>query len=96
MDKFDMLEDIAALEEKALRDVEATGTVDALEELRVNLIGRSGSVTKMLKSISSVEPSLSGSARRGRIHEGPRQVCENSLIWASGVGKGYTSGRSGR
>ena len=53
-----MLDQILFLKEQALQNIETCGSIEELEELRINLIGRKGRVTELLKSISTVDISL--------------------------------------
>jgi phenylalanyl-tRNA synthetase alpha chain len=48
------MSDIEQLSAQALADIEAAGTPDALEALRVSLLGKSGSVTAQLKSLGAL------------------------------------------
>lgn len=51
-----MIAKIDALRTQGLADVQAAATLERLEELRVALLGRKGSVTEMLKGLGSVDP----------------------------------------
>ena len=46
--------DIHALQERALAGIAAAATPDALESLRVALLGKSGSITAQLKSLGKL------------------------------------------
>jgi phenylalanyl-tRNA synthetase alpha chain len=46
---------IDALRRESLADIDAATTLDRLEELRVALLGRKGSITEMLKSLGTVD-----------------------------------------
>jgi phenylalanyl-tRNA synthetase alpha chain len=48
------MSDIEQLSAQALADIAAAGTPDALEALRVSLLGKSGSVTAQLKSLGAL------------------------------------------
>ena len=47
---------IEALSEQALADIAAAGSPDAIEALRVSLLGKSGSVTAQLKQLGTLPP----------------------------------------
>lgn len=51
-----MIATIDALRSQGLADVQAASTLERLEELRVALLGRKGSVTEMLKGLGGVDP----------------------------------------
>ncbi|MFT3898223.1 MAG: phenylalanine--tRNA ligase subunit alpha [Thermomonas sp.] len=48
--------EIESLSERALADIAAAATPDALEALRVSLLGKGGSVTAQLKSLGALPP----------------------------------------
>lgn len=50
-----MIAKIDALRSQGLADVQAASTLERLEELRVTLLGRKGSVTEMLKGLGGVD-----------------------------------------
>jgi len=50
------MSDIAQLEQKALADIAAAGDDAALEAVRVAALGKSGSVTALLKTLGSMSP----------------------------------------
>ena len=50
------MSDIEVLTTNALSEIENAGTVDALEHLRVQLLGKQGSVTALLKSLGAMAP----------------------------------------
>jgi phenylalanyl-tRNA synthetase alpha chain len=51
-----VLADIDRLRTETLRAIEAAGTNDALEHLRVSALGRKGSITGLLKGLGGLEP----------------------------------------
>lgn len=51
-----MLKDLQQLREKAIADINHVKTPESLEDLRVQLLGRKGSVTLFLKSIKTLTP----------------------------------------
>ena len=50
------MSDIQTLERQALADIAQAGSADALEALRVELLGKSGSVTARLKALGALAP----------------------------------------
>lgn len=46
--------DLHSLTEHALRDIAAAGSLDAVEQLRVGLLGKSGSITGQLKTLGAL------------------------------------------
>ncbi len=50
------MSDIESLSKQALADIVAAETPDALEQLRVALLGKSGSITAQLKSLGALPP----------------------------------------
>ncbi len=50
------MSDIDQLSQQALRDIDAAQSPDALEALRVALLGKSGSITAQLKSLGTLPP----------------------------------------
>ena len=50
-----MHEKIDALRASALADIEAASTLERIEELRVSLLGRKGTITEMLKGLGAVD-----------------------------------------
>ncbi len=50
------MSDIEPLSKQALADIAAAATPDALEQLRVSLLGKSGSITAQLKSLGALPP----------------------------------------
>ena len=50
------MSDIESLSKQALADIAAAPTADALEALRVSLLGKSGSVTAQLKALGALPP----------------------------------------
>ncbi|MGL6289876.1 MAG: phenylalanine--tRNA ligase subunit alpha [Silanimonas sp.] len=50
------MSDVQTLTTTALADIAATSTLEALEALRVGLLGKSGSVTALLKSLGTLPP----------------------------------------
>lgn len=50
------MSDIESLSAQALADIAAAATPDALEQLRVALLGKSGSITAQLKSLGALPP----------------------------------------
>ncbi|MBP3984800.1 phenylalanine--tRNA ligase subunit alpha, partial [Pseudoxanthomonas helianthi] len=50
------MSDIESLSAQALADIAAAGTPEALEQLRVALLGKSGSITAQLKSLGALPP----------------------------------------
>jgi phenylalanyl-tRNA synthetase alpha chain len=56
------MSDIQSLIHQALADIEAAGTPEALEALRVALLGKSGSITGQLKQLGTLPPEQRKSA----------------------------------
>ncbi|MEO5596850.1 MAG: phenylalanine--tRNA ligase subunit alpha [Lysobacteraceae bacterium] len=54
--------DTEQLRQQAVSDIGAAQTMDALEQLRVQLLGKSGSVTGLLKQLGAMEPAQRKSA----------------------------------
>ncbi|HZH44090.1 MAG TPA: phenylalanine--tRNA ligase subunit alpha [Lysobacter sp.] len=50
------MSDIEALSRQALADIAAAATPDALEQLRVTLLGKSGTITAQLKQLGALAP----------------------------------------
>jgi phenylalanyl-tRNA synthetase alpha chain len=50
-----MNDQIQALRASALADIEAASTLERIEELRVTLLGRKGTITEMLKGLGAVD-----------------------------------------
>lgn len=50
------MSDIQSLQQQALADIAAAGTPDAVEALRVALLGKSGSITGQLKQLGALPP----------------------------------------
>ena len=51
-----MTDAIAALRERALADIAAASTVEALDALRTSLVGRSGRISELLKTVGTIPP----------------------------------------
>jgi len=49
-------EDLLPLQAQALAAIEAAGTIEALEEVRVSLLGKSGALTALLKQLGTLAP----------------------------------------
>lgn len=50
------MENLAALVEEALKLIEATSDLNALENLRVNYLGKNGSITAQMKTLGKLSP----------------------------------------
>lgn len=50
-----MIDTIHSLQREALADIQAAGTLERLEDLRVSLLGRKGRITEMLKGLGAVD-----------------------------------------
>jgi len=55
--------DIDSLSNQALADIDAANTPDALESLRVRLLGKQGAITSQLKTLGALPPDPPISAR---------------------------------
>lgn len=51
-----MKDRLEAVRDAALAEIAATGTLDALEEARIRFLGRKGSMTELLRSLSEAPP----------------------------------------
>jgi len=51
-----VIDDIKAVHEKSLADIAAASDLDALEELRVKVVGKSGELTHFLRSMGEIDP----------------------------------------
>ena len=49
-------EELAALRERTLADIAAAGDLEALDAVRVAVLGKAGSLTGYLRSMGSVAP----------------------------------------
>lgn len=50
-----MIDSIQSLQIEAMADIQAAGSLERLEELRVSLLGRKGRITEMLKGLGAVD-----------------------------------------
>ena len=50
------MSDIEAVTQSALQSIQASTTLDELDQLRVNLLGKSGSITSQLKQLGALPP----------------------------------------
>ncbi len=50
------MSDIEAVTQSALQSIQASTTLDELDQLRVNLLGKSGSITGQLKQLGALPP----------------------------------------
>jgi len=50
------MSDIESISQRALADISAAGSADALEALRIALLGKSGSISAQLKSLGALPP----------------------------------------
>lgn len=50
-----MIDTIQSLQREALAEIQASATLERLEELRVSLLGRKGRITEMLKGLGAVD-----------------------------------------
>ncbi|MGA7296260.1 MAG: phenylalanine--tRNA ligase subunit alpha [Rhodanobacteraceae bacterium] len=69
------MSDIDALTQSALADVGAADSVDALEQLRVALLGKSGSITGQLKQLGKLAPE-ERKAAGALLNQAKRQVAD--------------------
>ncbi len=51
-----MIEKLDAIGERALRDVAAASGLDALEQVRISVLGKKGALSEVLKGLGSVDP----------------------------------------
>ena len=51
-----MKEKLQAIREEALAQIEQAGALDKLNDVRVNLLGKKGKLTAVLKSMKDVAP----------------------------------------
>lgn len=51
-----MIDTIQSLKQHAMADIQAAASLERLEELRVALLGRKGSITEMLKGLGAIDP----------------------------------------
>ena len=85
------MSDIESLVRDALADIERTDSLDALQALRVALLGKSGSITAQLKRLGKLAPD-ERKAAGAAINRGKARV-------AAGAGRaprGPAGGRAGR
>ena len=50
------MSDIEAVTQSALQSIQGSTTLDELDQLRVNLLGKSGSITNQLKQLGALPP----------------------------------------
>jgi phenylalanyl-tRNA synthetase alpha chain len=50
------MNDLDSLAQTALADIAAAATLDALDAIRVRLLGKSGAITEQLKSLGKLPP----------------------------------------
>src|SRR4051812_16092214 len=86
-----MIEKLGAIGEQALKDVEAAGSLEALEQVRIAVLGKKGALSEVLKGLGAVSaeerPRIGASANewKRKIEEAldaKKSVLESALLEA--------------
>ena len=73
----DLVDRLQQLQTDALAELAAAGEVDAVETLRVSLLGRAGRVTALLRGLAELEPAERPAA--GRVANAVRETLEGAI-----------------